>query len=944
MGGISSGTGIFSGIDTTSLINQLLAIEARPRALAQQRVLDLQKQQAAYLGLNSKIQALKTAASSFRLNKVFQTNKATSSDDSILTATASTSATPGTYSFIVDRLVSTQQFISRGFADASSTGVNAGSFTFESAAARLDRETSLSDLNGGDGIARGKIVISDSDGHATTVDLSRAATASDVMDAINSAGANVTASVQSGRFVVKSNTAATITIADAFGFTTAESLGIASSTPAGTVTGSQVYTLGRDMSLRSLNDGNGVFVSSAGGQGRYDFAIKVTDGGGTTTVNVNLGDVYDSPTHVATPAVSTLGGAIDRINAALENQFGTQDVQVSLAADGVSLKLEDALGRSVEVVENPTSTTSTTAHDLGLLTSSPQVGVVNGKRLLAGLNSTLARSLNGGQGVSGTGGLDITARDGTVFNLTLDATGSLKDMLAAIGTGTGGKITAALNTKGTGITLTDHSGGGGNLIVGGSSAASLGVATSVAGVAATTVDSGNLQHQYLTVGTLLSSMRSGQGVGTGSFRITDSTGATQTVNVTDSTKTVDDLLKAVNSRGLRVKARVNDKGDGILLYEDAGGGALKIKVEDVTGGVAGALNLKGEAAGTGVQNTIDGTQERTVTFGATDTLQTVASKITSAGIGVAAAVINDGGGTTPFRLTLTAKNSGTAGRFVVDTGSFDLGATQLDAGNDARVFFGSGDPARAVLLTSSQNTLSQVVSGVSIDLSSPSADPVTLTVSRDTDAIETAINTLVTAFNAVTDDIAGKTGYDPDSQTKGILLGDGTVLNVRSRLYSTLQSHATGVVSEFDSWAAIGITVGDGGHLSLNDTKFRAALEEDYEGVADLVGAWAQTPAGPTQVSQGITVSDPNATPTFTKLGLAGLLENVSDSFINSSNGLLTRQNQTLNDQIALQNKRIADFTSQLDARRAVLQQKFLAMEEAIGQLQTQQQALGSIK
>src|SRR4051812_45279819 len=174
MGTIQSGTGIFSGIDTNSIIQQLLAIEARPRQLAQQRVLQLQKQQAAYLDLNAKVQAVKTAAGAFRLNSIFNTNKAVSTNPDALTATASTTATPGSYSFLVDRLVSTQQQLSRGFSDSGSTGLNAGTFTFEPAQARLDRDTSLSDLNGGAGVERGKITISDSAGKSATIDLSRA--------------------------------------------------------------------------------------------------------------------------------------------------------------------------------------------------------------------------------------------------------------------------------------------------------------------------------------------------------------------------------------------------------------------------------------------------------------------------------------------------------------------------------------------------------------------------------------------------------------------------------------------------------------------------------------------------------------------------------------------------------------------------------------------------
>ncbi|MEX2219177.1 MAG: flagellar filament capping protein FliD [Phycisphaerales bacterium] len=939
MSGITSGTGLFSGIDTASLISQLLAIEARPKVLAQSRILQLKSQQAAYLDLNTKVSALKSAAAAFRTSSIFQANKATSSATGVLSATASATAIPGAYTFIVDRLVSTQQLLSRGFADATTTGLNAGAFTFESAAARLDRETSLADLNGGEGIKRGKIVITETtSGKVTTVDLSRAGTVSDVLDAINSSGAAVSASVDGGRLVIASTASDTIAIANGFGHETATSLGIAAASPAATVTGSQVYRLGTATALGALNDGNGVFVSSLGGAGRYDFRIVVD---GATTVNMNIGAITSGGGTVTSPPPTTLDGVIQRINSELETALGTQDVKAAIAPDGVSLRLVDAQGRTLEVLENPTTTGSSTARDLGLLTAAPQTGTVAGTRILAGMNSTLARTLNGGQGVAGDGQVSITARDGSVHAVTLDTAGSLHAMLAAIGTQTGGKITAALNRAGTGILLTDTTGGTSNLIVSGATAASLGIDTVAEGVAAATVDSGNLQHQYLTMGTTLASLRSGQGIGTGVFRITDSTGATQTVNLGSGDKTVEDLVRLVNSRGLLVKARVNDKGDGILLYEDGASGSLKIKVEDVTGTVAANLNIKGEAAGAGPQNIIDGTSERTVAFAPGDTLTAMVTKINAAGLGVSAAIINDGSGSTPFHLSLTARGTGSAGRFVVDPGTFDLGATTLDRGQDARVFFGSADPATAVLLSSSRNTMDQVVSGVSIDLTSTSATPVTLTIARDTSAVESALNTFISAFNTLSDRIGQQTRYDQESKAKGPLLGESTALQIRAKLYSTIQGKAVGVSGPFQGLADIGIKVGSGGRLELDRDRLRVALEQDYQAVADLVSARVQEPAGTTTVAPGVTVT--NTEPTFSKLGVASQIENMAEAFINSVTGTLTRRGKTLTDQIELQTKRIADFDIRLANRRTILTRQFIAMEQAIGQLQTQGQALAGM-
>ena len=44
------------------------------------------------------------------------------------------------------------------------------------------------------------------------------------------------------------------------------------------------------------------------------------------------------------------------------------------------------------------------------------------------------------------------------------------------------------------------------------------------------------------------------------------------------------------------------------------------------------------------------------------------------------------------------------------------------------VFFGSDDPATGLLITSSTNTLDDVIEGVTIDLLGASDDPVTITI------------------------------------------------------------------------------------------------------------------------------------------------------------------------------------------------------------------------
>jgi flagellar hook-associated protein 2 len=964
MAGITSTTGLFSGIDTASLIEQLMAIESRPKQLVQRRVSALQVQQTAYLDLNARLSALKSAASAFRTAKTFQTKRATSSADTVLTATAGTTAAAGAYTFIVDRLVSTQQLLSGGFANKDSAAVGATSITFESTKARLDRDVALTDLNGGAGISRGKLVITDSANTSATIDLSRAITVSEVLDAINNNGtARVTASVEGGRFIIRDTAAGpdTMRIADATGYTTATSLGIAGTATGGAITGASVYSLTSNTPLSALNDGNGVNIRNTVGTGAYSFSIAV-GGASPANVQVNLGDVYTTGTDGAITktegAVTTVAGAITRINAAL-TAAGVTGVTADIDAANGRLRITDATGtQPLTVTEN----NGTTARDLGL-TTTPVAGSIVGRRVFAGLNTTLATGLNGGAGVSGDGVLNFTTRDGHAFSTTIDTTASLTDIFAQIvaasGTGTNGqpRLAISLDSRGTGFTITDNTGGSSNLIITGTSgqdtAASLGIATDPAGIAAATKSSGNLQRQYVSNATTVASLNNGRGIGTGKFRVTDAFGVSAVYDIGSDTQTIADLVNEINANAvtpsgaaLQVRARINANGDGIEIYEfnDGGpAGAGKIKIEDTEGSVARSLNLAGEASGTGADNKINGSFERTVTLSAADTLQTLADKINAAKVGATASIINDGSATTPFRLNLTSSATGEAGRFIIDSAGADFGFSTLDRGNNSRVFFGSNDPARAVAVVASTNTVDSLVPGVKIDLRSASETPVTLNVAVDDSAILAAVKSFVTAFNAITERIASQTRYDSTANRAGPLTGDGTTLDLRTSLYNTLSETATNVSSQFSRLTDLGIKVGTAGKIELDEDKFRQALTTDAAGVEALFSARVVADDTFIDMGDGVRVRNPNAGRSFTSLGIMGKFEQMVEKYLDTTDGILTIRGRGLESQIKLQNDRIAALDIRLEAKRMTLTRQFIAMEQAIGQIQSQGNALASI-
>jgi hypothetical protein len=101
------------------------------------------------------------------------------------------------------------------------------------------------------------------------------------------------------------------------------------------------------------------------------------------------------------------------------------------------------------------------------------------------------------------------------------------------------------------------------------------------------------------------------------------------VKVTDTVKSMGDLIDLINSRGLKVKASVNANGDGLVIKESLGSGepagTLKVKIEEVSGTIAKNLNILGTATDVGSSNYVDGSFERKVTLTTADTPETRAA-------------------------------------------------------------------------------------------------------------------------------------------------------------------------------------------------------------------------------------------------------------------------------------------------------------------------------
>jgi flagellar hook-associated protein 2 len=125
--------GVVSGLNTQGIIDALVAVEKQPLTVLQAREATLTSQKAAYGQLGTAMDDLIAKIKSFTVTSAGASRSATTTDSSILTATASTSAAVATYQISVDRLATATRAVSTGSIGAAVTGAVDTSLTLSKA-------------------------------------------------------------------------------------------------------------------------------------------------------------------------------------------------------------------------------------------------------------------------------------------------------------------------------------------------------------------------------------------------------------------------------------------------------------------------------------------------------------------------------------------------------------------------------------------------------------------------------------------------------------------------------------------------------------------------------------------------------------------------------------------------------------------------------------------
>jgi flagellar hook-associated protein 2 len=302
----------------------------------------------------------------------------------------------------------------------------------------------------------------------------------------------------------------------------------------------------------------------------------------------------------------------------------------------------------------------------------------------------------------------------------------------------------------------------------------------------------------------------------------------------------------------------------------------------------------------------------------------IVSAINSSSAGVSAIAVASGKdattGATLYRLQLSSSKTGASGAFGFYQGSpsdvtagtasnlMDApGAATIQSASDASVTLWAGTSA-AQTVTSTTNTLSDLLPGVSVTVSKVVATPVTLTIAPDATTITNAASALVSSVDTLLASVAKSSAIVSTTDASGNITtsggpfsGDTLIRNASYALFNTLAQPANGVSPD-----SIGIEINEDGSITFDSSKFQAALAADPTGTHSLLQSLSSAVAAQAKVQ-----SDP-------------------------VDGALTTRVSSLTKDITGLNTQVAAWTTELAARQTALETAYASMESQLSALKTQ--------
>ncbi|MDD2883485.1 MAG: flagellar filament capping protein FliD [Dechloromonas sp.] len=353
-----------------------------------------------------------------------------------------------------------------------------------------------------------------------------------------------------------------------------------------------------------------------------------------------------------------------------------------------------------------------------------------------------------------------------------------------------------------------------------------------------------------------------QVVGAGSFTL--NVGSQATSIETSGSASLGDLRDKINAADAGVTANLitSDGGTRLVMTAKNTGEAISVSnVQDLNTGDAGdfvallsGFTTVGGPHTVSSNNTFSGPTEQlgpgtlNITVGSTTTavaigganasLLDIKNAINTAGAGVTADIVTDTSGT---RLQLTSQNANELVSYTaVDDNSTDgLDFSKLrgfsTVGNEPQIAQKALVEIDGLAVTSDSNAITTAITGVTLNLGK--VGTTSLTVARNTATITDAVNSFVTAYNALNSKIKTLTAYNATDQTGSILTGDATVRAIQNQISSLMFNNSTDT-SAIDTLSDLGISFSSNGNIAVDSSKLAEAIASDPAAVISTLGTY----------------------------------------------------------------------------------------------------------
>ena len=247
---------------------------------------------------------------------------------------------------------------------------------------------------------------------------------------------------------------------------------------------------------------------------------------------------------------------------------------------------------------------------------------------------------------------------------------------------------------------------------------------------------------------------------------------------------------------------------------------------------------------------------QTVTIGSSqNTLAGIRDAVNAAKVGVTATILNDGTGN---KLVFTSNDTGAANSLKITVADASDGSDTDNAGlsqlaYDPAVAGSPPQPGKNLTeiqvaqnatlnvdgitgISKASNTVTDLIEGVTLTLLKKSAAgvPATLTVSRDTSAVKSAVASFVAAYNDLNKAVTDLTKYDTAAKKGAILQGDYSALSIITQVRQQLNKALTGLSGSYTTLSQIGISFQTDGTLTFDAAKLQTAIDTNFSDIAGL--------------------------------------------------------------------------------------------------------------